>query len=201
MQIGQQIRKHIGLTSGQESALRRALILAGMIAVGMWTLRSHVAFLGASQRYEHAMGEHEEMSEVVNEDLAAQRRKLERLREERAVFAGMAFRPAEARQFHHELQDLCREAACDIVSLSYSKDENLASYGERDAASTMVLRRTSLTVHGLYGGVVQVLDALQKRPQKVWVEGFHMQILQAKPGWVSCDMKVVIWVDCQTESL
>ena len=65
----------------------------------------------------------------------------------------------------------------------------------------MALRRTTLTLHGLYSGVLQVLEGLQARPQKIWIEGFHMEILPSTPGWVACDMKVVICVDYQKESL
>ena len=79
-----------------------ALFIVGIIAVSAWVLRPHIAFLAGIATVRTCYGgEHEEMSEVVNEDLADQRLTLKHLHDERAsFFANMAFTPtAEAQQF------------------------------------------------------------------------------------------------------
>jgi hypothetical protein len=200
MDIRRHIQRHCELTRGQENALFGALFVIGLLAACAWVISPHVAFLRASQQYERAMHKRLDLSETVNEDLAFQGEELKELRAERAAFSDAAFSPDEAKRFQNNLQALCREAALNVISLSYGNDENLAAYGSRQAISAMVLRSATMTAHGTYGSVVAVLETLQSYRQTIWIDGFQMVPLPSKPGWVACDMTLTICVDHEKES-
>lgn len=199
MQIHQYIRKHRELTRRHERALLAALFLVGLLAAYAWVISPHAALLQASQRHDLAMHRHVSACEAVNENLALQTETLQALRAERAAFSNLAFSPAGAKEFHNELQAWCREAGLAVMSLSYANDERLAPDGMRKAASAVVLRSASITVHGAYSGVVALLETLESLPQKIWIDGFQMTSAPSRPEWVACDMTVTICVDFEKE--
>lgn len=189
------VEREYRLTSVQRNALIGVLALIGSLAAYNWALRPHVSSLRAAQRYEWATGERLNVGESINEDLVAQREKLEALCVERAAFSEMAFCPAEAMRFYNDLQALCREAACTVTLLSYGDDESVAGYGAEGTVSAMIVRSVSLTIHGSYGSVMRFLGTLQSRPEKVWVDSFEMATVPSKPDRVVCDITITICVD------
>ena len=182
-------------TPGQRRTLIGVSSIIGALAVYSWAIRPHVDSLRAAQRYERAMTERVDLREGIEEDLLAQRERLATLRAERATFSAMAFSPAEAVQFHSDLQAICHEAACRVAWLNYGRDESVARYGERGATSAMVIRSASLTIHGTYGNVTRFLEVLRTRPQKVWIDSFEITVLPSEPDRVVCDMMITICVD------
>jgi len=183
------------LTPGQQNAVIGVLSAIGLVAVYGWAVRPHVASLHAAQQYAWATSLRLDLGESINEDITAEQRKLGAMDAERVAFSEMAFSPDEAVQFHNDLQALCQETKCSVVSLGYGSDENIARQGAQEVVSAMVVRSATLTVDAPYNNVVKLLESLSSRRRKVWIDSFKMTTPSPKSDCVVCEMTVTICVD------
>ncbi len=190
------------LTQRQEVATAGGLVAILVFAAYSWFVAPHLASLQASQRYERAAGLYAEKSRAVNQMLHTERTRLQELAGQYAQFSNQAFRPDKAEEFLSDLEAFCEQTGCVMASLSHSRDDGRSPARRPVEArrSLFAHRSVALTVHAGYGNVIRLIERLQARRQKVWIDALRMGPSDLRPDWVACDMVITIHVNLDTES-
>ncbi len=196
------IHKLPPFTRRHEAAMAGALVLIFVYAAYSWLLTPHVASLQASQQYERVVELRAERSQAANQRLRTERARLQELAAEHALFSGWAFDRDKAEEFFNDLEAFCEQTGCVMASLSYLRDGTRRPVA-RDGDGSRLLwgrRSVALTVHATYGNVIRLIEKLQARPQKVWIDALRMGPSDLGPGRIVCDLVVTIHVNLDKES-
>ena len=178
-------------------AVAGLLLLVGVLGVRTWVVAPHLASLKAAQQSERAMGDRLEKSKTMNHQLRMARTRLKELTEEYALLSDMAFRPAKADEFLSDLEAFCEQSGCVVASLSFMSGRDQVG---GDAGSSIVARGAALMIHGRYGSIARLIEKLQARREKVWIEELHMSRFADDVGPVACQMVITIYVNLDEES-
>lgn len=189
-------------TRRQEAATAGALVMIFVYAAYSWLVTPHVASLQASQQYERVAEVCAERSRVTNQRLRTERAHLEELADQYASFSARAFPPNKAEEFFSDLEAFCEQTSCIMASLSYLRDSTRRPVAREGGANHLLWthRSVALTVHATYGSVVRLIEKLQARPQKVWIDALRIGPSDQGPGRVACDLVVTIYVNLDKES-
>ena len=189
-------------TRRHEAATAGALVMIFAYAAYSWLVTPHVASLQASQQYERVAEVCAERSRVTNQRLRTERAHVQELTGQYASFSGRAFHPNKAEEFFSDLEAFCEQTGCVMASLSYLRDITRRPVAQEGGASHLLWthRSVALTVHATYGNVIRLIEKLQARPQKVWIDALRMGPSDPGPGRVACDLVVTIYVNLEKES-
>jgi hypothetical protein len=190
------------LTRKQELAIASALVVVFVFVAYSWIVTPHVASLRACQQYERAASIYAEKSQEVNQTLRTEQAQLRQLAAQCALFSDGAFGAARAQEFLSDLEVFCGQSSCTVVSLSYMSDNDTRPVGENGntSSSPIVTRGAALTVCATYNSIVRLIEILQARPEKVWVDALRMGTSKLNPGKVACDLVITIYVNLDKES-
>ena len=187
------LRKLSELTTSEHRVVAAALCVIGALAVHNWLVSPHVASLRAAQQYERATNTVMDTSKTKSRQLQAKQEAFEQLLAERAALAEGIFHPAEVDVFFKELERLCAETQCTVVSFSHAEKSSPIRHGVSDANAPASQMAAKLTLQAGYGNVVHLLEKLQTYPRKVWIDKLQ---ISSKPGvsGVTCDIEISIYV-------
>jgi len=124
--------------------------------------------------------------------------RFEKLVAQCASLSNMVFSPANAEEFLSDLEAFCEQSGCVVASLSF-----LNSEGRRDgdAGLSIVTKGAALTVHGTYGGTTRLIEKLQARPKKVWIDALRITALAPNSSQVVCHLAITIYVNLDEENI
>lgn len=186
----------------QEAAAGGALVAIFAFAAYSWLVAPHVVSLRASEQYERTAGVCAEKSGEINQRLQTERTRLQELAAQYARFSNQAFRPNKAEEFLSDLEAFCAQTGCVMASLSHIHNGSRRSVREsgETSRSLFIHRSVALTVHAPYGNIIGLIEKLQARPQKVWIDAMRIGPSDLGPGRVVCDLVVTIYVNLDKES-
>jgi hypothetical protein len=186
------------LVRKQGRVIAGALLFLGILVVRHWVVTPHLASLQASQQYEYATSEHIKKSTMMNNKVRAARTRLEKLIVQCAGLSEGVFGPAEAEAFLGGLETLCAQSGCTVAALSFLGAEDRRN---SDGASTIVARGAALTVHGPYGGAVRLIESLQARRERVWIDKLRITTPAPDASQVACHLTITIYVNLDEENV
>jgi hypothetical protein len=185
------------LTASEHRAIAAALLIIGLLALHNWLISPQVASLRASQRYEQATSAAISKSKTVRQALDAKRRELEQLLARRTLLAEMVFQNAEAEQFFSELEPLCTEAHCIVLSFNHMDTQ---TSGRRDREDRSVERRMAmLSIQGGYNSIVSLMERLATCKRKVWIDKIDIMSGGGDSAGVTCNLAISIYVHREKE--
>ena len=100
--------------------------------------------------------------------------------------------PDKAKEFFSDLQVISEQAGCAVYSLNLSQENKGPKKHSLSNASGIVTQSAMLSVIGTYGDLVKLVEKLQSRPQKVWLDSFKMTNLDDSSGQIRCDITITI---------
>jgi len=174
------------------------LLLGGVLAVRSWIVAPHLASLKAAQQYGRAIDERIEKGKQIGQRLRGNRKRVEALTAEYSLLSGMAFSTAKADEFFSDIEAFCSQSGCLVVSLSFSSDHDGAV---ESSNSLIVAKGAALTICGRYGSIIKLIEILQARPEKVWIDEVRMAGLASGPDEVACQLTIAIYVDMAKEGV
>lgn len=174
------------------------LLVVAALGVRSWVVTPHLASLKAAQQYERATGDRIEKSKTINHQLRAKRTRLEKLTAEYALLSDMAFSPAKAEEFLSDLEAFCEQSGCVVASLSFMNGPDQTADGW---SASVVARGAALTIYGRYGSIARLIEKLQGRREKVWIDALHMARLTSDLSRVACRITITIYVNLDEESI
>jgi hypothetical protein len=149
--------------------------------------------LFALNRYEQTVDRVLAESEDIEKMVSSSRQKLDSLAVEFAQVRNSLFTPGEAEEFFSDLQAISVETDCPIYSLNFVTDESSAEKKEAEQVMGIVPKKAVLSVAGVYENIIKLIDRLQHRSRKVWIEGVHMEAISDNVSQIKCDIMIKIY--------
>lgn len=171
-------------------------VLVIIVAVVMYdrVLEPHVTYLFALRQYNCAMDDILAKNKIIESTLKISKKKLEGLTAQFAQVRGTLFTPAEAEEFFSDLQAVSVETECPIYSLNFISDESSDEIRQAEQVLGVTAKKVVLSVAGLYENVMRLLERLQSRNRKVWIEGINIEAINDEVPQVKCDITIKIYV-------
>lgn len=181
------------------NAVSAALIVITAIALYSWIVTPHVGYLRAAQRYESAVANIVQVNKGISDAVKVKKDKLQQLREQSAQLQSALFSRAKAREFLSDLRPLCEQAGCTVHSLRL-ETSGQGREAKPDNLLGIVDNRATLSVTGLYAQVIQLMERLRARTEKVRIDSLQMQVIDYGSGQLECDMTIIIYTAQKEEA-
>ena len=176
------------LGSLARNATSASLILIAALAMYKWTVTPQTAYLSAARAYESAMDKVIEQNKSIAKQIELKRRELKVLREDSAQLQSILFTPNQAREFFSDLQVISEQAGCAVHSINLISDRRKP----KNERLGVVTSGAALSVVGIYKDIVKLIERLQTRTQKVWIDSIEMRTLNSSSDKAICDLTVTI---------
>jgi len=182
------------LNSVSRSAISTALVLIVAIAVYNWIVAPHVIYLSAVQRYDSVVSDMVKKSKILSSAVTIKQKKLEKLHEQFAHLQGILFTVDKAKDFFSDLQAISVQAGCTVYSLNLVTNERNSEQGQAEDALGIVTKSAILSVIGAYGDIIRLIENLQAREQKVWIDSVKMTSCEDASGQLKCDITITVCI-------
>jgi hypothetical protein len=181
------------LIVAQRRVLAVALCVVGALAVHHWLVSPHLASLHAAQRYERATGTIMDKGKVVGAQLRIKRLELQRLQAEQTALVEGIFHPAEVEVFFGELEHMCTEAQCAVLSCGYVEKGSSIRRRVSDVNAPTLQKTIRLILRADYDSLVQLVEKLQTYPRKVWIDAMKLSASTGTSG-ITCNLEISIYI-------
>ncbi len=191
-----QLSKLKELTDADRRLIVAVLCVIGALAMHHWFVKPHLASLHAAQRYEQSAAAVIDEGRSESLQLQGKRMERDRLQTQQTALAESIFRPAEVEPFFGELEHLCAETQCAILSFGFvEKNTRRASTrgGLMDPNAPALQKTARLVVQADYGSLVRFLGKLQTYPRKVWIDTLKVALPPTGSG-ITCDLDISIYI-------
>jgi len=170
-----------------------SLILLGAFFIYGHTVQPHTAYLFAMHRYDAALDGILSKHDEIENSLKTDRQKLDELTVEFAQVRNILHTPSQAEEFFSDLQAISVETECPIYSLTFIADEPSPEVKQVEHEMGLTAKKAMLGVTGMYGNIMRLIDRLQIRNRKVWVEKLNMELINNDVAQVKCDIIIKIY--------
>jgi len=109
----------------------------------------------------------------------------------------MAFGPLQADEFLGDLETFCVQSGCTAASIGFPDNEDRTS---RREGLIIVGRHAALTIQGPYASIMRLIETLQTRSEKVWIDKLSIRTNARDPGLITCQLTITIYVNPEKEN-
>lgn len=177
------------MNRSSRTAISAALIIIATIAMYNWIVAPHATYLFAAQRYEYIVDDIAKKSRVIRSTIEIRERKLQELREQLAKLQTTLFGHDKAKEFFSDLQAISEQAGCTVYSLDFTESGRRQS----EDKSGIVAKGVVLSIIGVYGNIIRLVERLQARTQKVWINSVNMESLNDDSAQLKCNITITIY--------
>jgi hypothetical protein len=171
-------------------AVSASLIVIALLAMYNWLVAPHVAYLSVVQGYESVLTNLTNKNKLINSKVKFKRKKLQELQEKSAQLQSTLFTSEKAREFFSDLQAISEQTGCMVQSLNMIKKNTKEKQSEN--TSGIVTRSAVLSVVGLYKDIPRLIQRLQARTQKVWIDSIKVLTVEYDSDRPRCDITITI---------
>ena len=183
--------RHLAKTSrSKRYAVSALLIVIALLAMYNRLIAPHAAYLSVVQGYESAMSNLINKNNVINSKVEVKRKKLQELQEKSAQLQSTLFTSDKAREFFSDLQAISEQTGCMVQSLNMIKSNPNEKQSENN--SGIVTKSAVLSVVGLYKDIPRLIQRLQARTQKVWIDSIKVMTVEYNSDLPRCDITITI---------
>lgn len=182
------------LSSPSRSAITTALILIAAAAMYNWMVAPHVNCLFAVQRYEPVVDNIAHEKEIITKALERNKAKLQELTDQLTSARNSLFTPAEAKTFFGSLEAIAKDTDCTLQSLSFTTRDRGVTFVRSQDALHIVAKSATLSFTGSYDNIIALLNKLQNRLQKIWIDSIRLRIFDIQSAKLKCDTTITIYV-------
>jgi len=175
------------------SAFLGSLILLGALFIYGHTVQPHTAYLFAMHRYDAALDGILSKHDEIENSLKTDRQRLDELTVEFAQVRNILHTPSQAEEFFSDLQAISVETECPIYSLTFIADEPSPEVKQVEQGMGVTAKKAMLGVTGMYGNIMRLIERLQIRNRKVWVERLEMELINNDVAQVKCSIIIKIY--------
>lgn len=188
------------LSRPSRSAISAALIIIAAIAMYNWIVAPHCTYLLAAQQYGSIADSIAKKNRVISGTIQIKRKKLQELQIRLGNLQSTLFSPKEAREFFSDLQAISEQAECAVTSLNFVAGKPTSEDKHFKSVSHVTTKSAVLRVVGIYGSMIKLLDSLQARSQKVWIDSLEMTALDKSATHVKCDITITVYISQDKET-
>ncbi len=181
------------LSRSSRNAVSASLILIAALAMYNWIVAPRTNYLLAAQRYEFVMENVVKKNKTIDNRVNIRKKKLQELREQSAQLQSTLFTPDQAREFFSDLQAISEETGCIVYSVNLiTNKQNPNKDGQLQDTAGIVTKSAVLSVVGVYRNITKLIERLQSRTQKVWIDSVKVQALNNNSDRPRCDIAITI---------
>ena len=175
---------------------RRNIVIAACVPIAMvalynWFVTPHLQYLQAAQRYENAADQIEKTNKIIGIELRIGQEKLdeisEQFRQKRQEFFGID----DAAGFLGSIQSKAEKSQCLVNTLKFQPARQIAVCDNNSADIRQY--QVNLSVSGQYQNIVKLLDSLQNRKEKVWIDTIDLCLKDQTTGLLVCNLSLSIY--------
>jgi Tfp pilus assembly protein PilO len=175
------------------SSKNAVLVVACCIAVVAFYnhfVAPHRNCLRAAQTYETLIGTLESKNKIIATYVKTKKKELQQLQHKSQLIDASLFDDVEAKQFFSGIQAAAEQANCIVDSLKFPQDRKRDSTSRPSQA--VEASRMTLSVTGGYRNIVALINKLQDRPERVWIDS--LRIKSTASGLLRCNMTITVYV-------
>jgi hypothetical protein len=180
------------LNTASRNGISAALVVVTLVAMYNWTIAPQLTWLRAEQQYEAAVSDVARKCAVTSEALGKKQTKIEELRQEFTQLQNTVFTSEAAKEFFSDLQVISQEVGCTVYSLNLVKNQQDPQRKKTEKPQGIVTSSAALSVIGVYPNIIKLIEKLQGRPQKVWIDALKMKTVGGELQQLKCDMTITI---------
>jgi hypothetical protein len=181
------------LSRSSRNAVSAALILIAALAMYNWIVAPRAKYLSASQRYELVMDNMVKKNKTIDNRVNIKKKKLQELREQSAQLQSTLFTFDQAREFFSDLQAISEQTGCIVYSINLiTNNPSPNKDGQLQDTAGIVIKSAVLSVVGVYKNITKLIERLQSRTQKVWIDSVKVQALNNNSDRPRCDITITI---------
>ena len=171
-------------------AFSATLIMIALFAMYSWLVAPHASYLSVAQGYESTMTNLVNTNNHIVSKVKIKRKKLQELQEKSAQLQGTLFTSDKAREFFSDLQAISEQTGCIVHSLNMiTKNPKEVQSGN---PSGIITKSALLSVVGLYKDIPRLIQRLQARSQKVWIDSIKVLTVEYNSEQPRCDIVITI---------
>jgi len=183
--------RHLAKTSrSKRYAVSALLIVIALLVMYNRLIAPHAAYLSVVQGYESAMTDLVNTNNKISSKVEIKRKKLQELQEKSAQLQSTLFTSDKAREFFSDLQAISEQTGCMVQSLNMIKNNPNEKRSEN--TSGIVTKSAVLSVVGLYKDIPRLIQRLQARTQKVWIDSIKVMTVEYNSDLPRCDITITI---------
>ena len=171
-------------------AVSASLIVIAILSMYNWLVAPHIAYLSVVHGYESVMTKLVNKNKIIGNQVKIKTKKLQELQEKSAQFQSTLFTPDKAREFFSDLQTISEQTGCMVHSINMIK--NNPNKKESENSSGIVTKSAVLSVVGLYKDIPRLIQRLQSRSQKVWIDSIKVLTVEYNSDRPRCDITITI---------
>jgi len=169
-----------------------SLIVIAALAMYNWLVTPHADYLSAAQGYESVMDNVVEKNKTISNIANIKRKKLQELSEKSAQLQSILFTPDQAKEFFSDLQAVSEETGCVVYSLNLMTNKPSPKDRDSEDTSGIVTKSAVLSVVGVYRNIAKLMERLQARTQKVWIDSIEVLTLDYSSDQPRCNITITI---------
>jgi len=171
-------------------AFSATLIMIALFAMYSWLVAPHASYLSVVQGYESTMTNLVNTNNHIISKVKSKRKKLQELQEKSAQLQSTLFTSDKAREFFSDLQAISEQTGCIVHSLNMiTKNPKEVQSGN---PSGIITKSALLSVVGLYKDIPRLIQRLQARSQKVWIDSIKVLTVEYNSEQPRCDIVITI---------
>ncbi|MGD8786299.1 MAG: hypothetical protein PVJ60_02660 [Phycisphaerales bacterium] len=183
------------LSRTSKNAFSASLIVLTTLVMYNWMVAPRATCLLAAQQYESVMDSVVKKNKVISSRVEVKRKKFQELREQSYQLHSTLFSPDKAREFFSDLQAICEETGCIVYSVNLVTNKQRPKNNEQLQDSLgLETKNAVLSVVGVYRNITKLIQRLQMRTQKVWVDSINLRALQHNKDQLRCDITITICI-------
>jgi hypothetical protein len=133
----------------------------------------------------------EKTAVMLNSELRLKQKKLGELTERFNSAKQEFFDVESAKVFMASIQMQAEQNRCFVETLRFAPARQIAV---KDPNNIDIKEyQVSLGVIGQYIDIVMLLNSLQNRPEKVWLDNIRLQLKDQANGWLVCDVEMSLY--------
>jgi len=180
------------LSHSSRNAVSISLIVIAALGMYNWIAAPHATYLLAAQRYGFVVDDIVKENKAIDNKVNIKKKKLQELQEQHVELQNTLFTPDKAREFFSDLQVISEETGCIVYSLNLLNSKPNTKSGQPKQTAGVVTQSAVLSVVGVYKNIPNLIQRLQARTQKVWIDSVKLRSLDNRSNQARCDITITI---------
>ena len=183
-------------TESYKTAFLACLLFIGAVGIYRSFVVPHHNYLQAAQKYESAIDTLAKKKQIISNNLKTERIKDNKLQEQLAVMQDKLFDQFTEREFFSNIENLCRETNCKMLSLTFSLSSVSGTKSTQKPIENeyVISNPAKLVVEAKYKNIMNLMNLLQDNQKLVRINPVSISYDDKNPGFLKCDMTITIYV-------
>ncbi len=180
------------LDRSKRNAASVALIVIAALAMYKWMVTPYTVYLSAVKGYESTIDNIVKKNKDIDNKVKTKRKKLQELSEQSTQLQSILFTHDQAKEFFSDLQAISEQTDCSVNSLNFMTSKNNPKDEQSEYTSGIVIKSAVLCVVGQYNDIARLIERLQTRTQKVWIDAVKVRTINYGSDRPRCDITITI---------